>query len=99
MVDLAHVVVLGHRVGTGLIELAAVDDADRNVGLAQVDRADLLIDVLFGDSLLLARTAGMALCGIGNVRWVSRFNPPALTALKPWYQQRWDPRDKLVYIT
>ena len=52
MVDLAHVVMLCDRAGGRLVELVAMDHADADVGLADVDVAHLLVEELLGDRLL-----------------------------------------------
>src|SRR6185369_3476590 len=63
-IDLADLVVLGDRGGTWLVQLRAVFDADADPGLADVDRAHLLIDQLLFDRLL---RVGLQFLG-GNVR-------------------------------
>src|SRR5262245_4201108 len=52
VIDLADEIVLGDRGVARLIELAAVDDADVDVRLADIDRANLLVDDAVGNRAL-----------------------------------------------
>ena len=52
VIDLAHLVMFGDRVGRRVVEFAAVDHADADVSLSDFDVSHLLIDQLFGYGFL-----------------------------------------------
>ena len=52
VIDLADLVVLGDRVRRRLVQFAAMDHADADARLADIDVADLLVQQLFGERLL-----------------------------------------------
>ena len=55
VIDLAHVIVLGHRVRLRLVELGAMHHADRDAALADIHRSHLLIDLVPRDRALEIR--------------------------------------------
>ena len=64
MVDLADQIVFGDRVRAGLVQLAAIDNADANVGPAEFNISHLLI----GKAVLISRHKAAPTSGALNWR-------------------------------